>query len=117
MSASVTDGMTSVLPLLILGYQSVRTARNVFNEVIGRSQPDVALNPASPRTGSLVMLFATEADALACEQLHSGTALLSFADSDVPTAAMTYVPSGNITRQLHENQVYWIVTVDFREVA
>lgn len=118
MSSSISDGTTSVLPLVVDGYESTRQSQNVFNNVIGRSLPDVFLNPASPRTGTLTMLFATEADALACEALHTGTALLTFSDSDLPSATMTYVADGSITRRLDpESRALWLVTVDFREVA
>jgi hypothetical protein len=117
-SSSITDGVTTTQPLLVDGYQSARQSRHVFNNVLGRGDPDVALMPASPRNGTLVFIYGTEAEALTCETLHSGIRVLTFADSDLPTAGMTYVVDGQISRRLDPNTlVLWSVSVDFREVV
>jgi hypothetical protein len=106
------------MPLVVEGYQSARQSRHVFNDVLGRAFPDVTLAPAGPRRGTLTMLFGSEAEALACEQMHTGTSVLTFADSDLPTAGMTYVADGSITRRLEPSTlVLWSVSVDFQEVA
>jgi hypothetical protein len=106
------------MPLLVDGYQSARQSRHVFNIVTGRAYPDVTLVPAAPRRGTLRLLYATEADALAVENMHAGTDVLTFADSEVPSVGMTYVVDGSITRQLDpETLVLWLVSIDYQEVT
>ena len=105
------------MPLLVDGYESTRSSNHVFNSVLGRAFPDVTLAPASPRRGRLTALFDNESDAVLCEQMHTGTAVLTFADSDIPSAAMTYVADGSITRSLDpQSRTLWIVGIDFQEV-
>jgi hypothetical protein len=104
-------------PQMVVGYDSARAGQNVFNSVLGRSNPDVTLLPAAPRTGTLTYLFTNEADAAECERMHQGTELLTLADSDLSTIGMTYVLDGNLRRQLDpETRSVWTVAVDFQEV-
>lgn len=117
MSATITSGTTTVVPLFVAGYQSSRTGQSVFNKVLGRSYPDVALVPASPRRGTLRCVFASEADASACERLHALAAVFTFADPDVPTSTMAYVLDGSLTRQLDpETLELWVISIDYQEV-
>ena len=104
-------------PILVDGYQSTRQSAHVVNPVIGSIWPDVALYPAGPRTGTLTLLYASEAEAVEAERMHAGATVLAFADTDVPTAAMRYVLDANLSRQLDpESRALWLVTVDFQEV-
>lgn len=104
-------------PLVVVGYDSARAGRNVFNPVLGRGYPDVTLQPATPRTGTLTFLFTSEADAAECERMHRGTDLLTLTDSDLSTIGMTYVLDGNLRRQLDpETLSVWTVAVDYQEV-
>jgi hypothetical protein len=117
-SSIITDGATVTQPLTVDGYQSARQSRHVFNTVIGRAYPDVTLAPATQRRGTLRLVYTTEAAAAACERIHAGTAILTFTDSDLPTAGMTYVVDGSITRQLDpESRFLWTVTIDYQEVT
>jgi hypothetical protein len=116
-TSSFSDGTTVVTPILTQGYSASRASQNVFNDVLGRNYPDVTLMPAGLRTGTLTCLFATEKDAARFEAIHSGTALLTFTDTDLPSAAMTYVVDGSVKRELDpESLTLWLGSVDFREV-
>jgi hypothetical protein len=109
-------GVETSRPLLVTRYESRRQSNHIFQQVIGGGQ-DVTMRPASLRTGTLVCLFRSEAEAQNCEAMHSGTSVLTFADSDLPTVGMKYVPSGSITRALDDvSRVLWTVSIDFQEV-
>lgn len=104
-------------PVLVTGYDSVRASTNVFQDVLGRSNPDVSLSPAGLRSGTLTCLFASEVEAYECERMHIGTAVLTFNDSDLQTVGMDYVLGGSIRRQLDpESRLYWTVAIDYQEV-
>ena len=105
------------MPILVDGYLSARQSNNVFNQVIG-GVTDVTLRPMSARVGTLRLLYATEEDALDAEYTLMQQEALKFANSELPSADMTFVVDGQITRQLDpESRYLWIITVDFREVA
>lgn len=115
--ATVTDGATTITPLLVLGYASKRESRNVVHQVIGRTGDDVTLRPASLRTGTLTMLFANEADALACEQMHAAGAVFTLVDDDLSSTTMLYILAGSLPRVLDDQtRRRWTVAVDFQEV-
>lgn len=113
-----TDNVyASSQPALVTGYQSRRQTQHVFHDVLGGGQ-DVTMRPASLRSGTLSCLFLTEAEARNCEDIHTGTDVLTFADSDLPSTGMTYVPDGAITRALDsQSRALWTVDIDFREVT
>lgn len=114
---TISDGTTTITPVLTLGYESSRDSRNIFHDVIGRDYPDVTLRAASLRHGTLTYLFETEADSLACEQLHRADSTFTVTDDDRDSIGMAYVVSGSITRTLDDDtRDLWTVAVDFQEI-
>ena len=117
MTSTISDGATSITPLQVTDYKSTRQSRNILHDVQGKAFPDATAMPAGPRTGTLTFLFGNEADALRCEIMHTGTAVLTFTDSDVSSAGMTYLADGSINRILDpQTRALWLVEVAFQEV-
>ena len=117
MTTTVTSGTTTLTPILVDGYRSIREAGNVLHSIIGTEWHAVTLRPARPRAGTLGLLCASLADALAMESLHAAAATLSLADTDHSGLAMAYVASGKIEVELaDETRAHWWVRVDFQEI-
>lgn len=124
MSASFTDGTTAVQPIVIDGWESVRTVRTVVQQVVGGGV-DAWLQPAAPRSGTLSAIFFDAADAFALEALLAAGTVLTFADTDRPNRAMTFVAqdSINVTQgddivQTPGGDFYvWSVGFGFQEVT
>lgn len=115
--STITDGTTTSTPVAVLGYESKRSGQNIVHAVIGRADPDVTLRPAGLRTGTLTLLFESEADAAECEVMHAAAVVLAMADSDVSTVGMSYVVSGAVTRSLDDaSRSLWTVAVEYQEV-
>lgn len=116
---TLTNGTDIVTPILVTGYESAREAQTIVHRVLGRAEPEVVLQDASLRTGTLEMLFASEADALAAEQAHAVAAVWSLTDPDRDSLGMSYVVAGgDISRVLDdETRSYWFVSVPFVEVS
>lgn len=119
MSSSISSSSGAVSrPLLVLGYSSARSGRNVFQDVLGSGVQDVTLVAAGLRSGTLTYLFASESEAAACERLHAGTDVLTLADTDLTSVGMSYVLAGTLNRSLDsESRTLWTVSVDYREVT
>lgn len=113
------NGTDTVTPVLVTGYVSQRETQSVVHRIIGRADPDVSLRPAALRTGTLELLFDSEADAEAAELAHAGSAVWTLTDTDRSTVGMIYVVAdGSITRTLDdETRDYWLVAVPFVEVS
>lgn len=118
MTTTISKGETTVQPTLVLGYTSVRAAKNQVHEIIGRADPDVTLKAAGLRTGTLELFCTGLGLALDIEDLHAGEGVLELADTDYPNLGMSYVPVGKIELQLDdETRTRWVVRVDYQEVA
>lgn len=117
MSSSISSANNTTVPLLVEGYQSSVQSRNVFNSVIGGGT-DVTLVPAGPPRGTLRLIYLTELDALDAWYTLLDADVLTFADSDLPTAGMSFVVDGSVTRQLDpETRTLWMITVDYQAVS
>lgn len=115
---TITDGMTVLEPLLVLGYDTARESRNVIHKIIASATPVVTLRPAAPRKGTLALLFPNEAAADLAMRVHSRAAVFDLDEPDLPRSNMRYVLDGNVARSLDpESQLVWIVTVDYQEIA
>lgn len=108
----------TVTPVIMDGFSSSVKSKTVLHDVIGRAGPDVTILPGGYRTGTLKLVFASESDSYICERLHAyASTPLVMTDTDLSTAAMTYVVVGNVARELDtESRSAWVVSVDFQEV-
>ncbi|RZU64609.1 hypothetical protein EV379_0912 [Microterricola gilva] len=116
--STITDGTTTITPLLVLGYEATRQGRNIIHPIIGRPDPDVTLAPAALRTGTLSLLFKDEPTAAGCMTMHAAAAVFTVDRDDLPGASMRYVVAGRIGVTLDPATLLrCVVTVDFQEVA
>lgn len=115
--STISNGTTTVTPILIEGYESVRASRNITHSILSTNVPAFSLRPAALRTGKLKALVATRANAVTLETVLSGADLLTFADSDI-AVSMSFVVTGNITVSLDDNtRREWWVEFDYSEVT
>jgi hypothetical protein len=114
---TISDGTTTLTPLSVLGWSSSRESRSRVHRPIGRPDPDVTLRPAALRTGTLRVLCADEAAAVAMEELHAAGRVLTLADPDVSAVGMAYMVSGALSSDLDPMTLSrWVVSADFTEV-
>jgi hypothetical protein len=115
---TVTAATGAILrPALVLGYQWKLTSRSNVHQLISSYAPAVTVRPASLRSGTLRLLFLTEGEAATAQLVHSLGSVLTLADSDRPTAGMSYVLSGVLDTQLDtQTSKRWVVSVDYEEV-
>lgn len=107
----------SVYPLLVTTYSATSTTRHLVHQVLGSASPDVTLQAAGPRTGSIAALFDTERGATILFQMLQGVDILSFSDDDSYFSNMTFIANGTITIAPDgQNAAYWVVAFDFLEV-
>lgn len=108
----------AITPKLLLGYTSSTRSNNVIHQIIGRANPDVSFAPDSLRSGTLRLLFTSEADAWEAFELHSTPGVCRLYDPNVPAVNMAYVRSGELDIALDEDsRSYWILSVGYQEVA
>lgn len=120
MSATFTDGTTTVSPIQVNGYETARASRNIVHVIIGRADPDVSIQPAGLRRGTLELLFGNPVDAEACSDLHAESAVFTYTDSDVPGVSMRYVlqDGADLETALDSDAgISWVVKVPYQEVA
>lgn len=118
MTISITRGVTTIYPSLILGYKSERKSGNQIHNIIGSGSPDVTYGPASYRTGTLQIFCLSWTDAVALETLHTQAGKFTLTDTVTTSVSMTYVPSGAIASELDDQTgKRWVVSVDYQEVA
>lgn len=116
---TISDGTTTITPILIDGYESNRASRNVVHPILGTNVPAVSLRPAALRTGHLTALVENRAAAVALESVLAGANLLTFTDTDT-TLSMTFVLGGDgrIDVTLDRNtRRRWTVEFDYVEVG
>lgn len=118
MTTTITTGSTTITPVLVLGWQTSQESRNIIHAIIGRSDPEVTLQPANLRTGTLQLFFTTEAAAEEARVLHSGAAVFYLDSDEITSANMYYVVNGSISAALEDDtRLYWTVSVDYQEIT
>lgn len=114
---TITDGVTTVEPLLVLGWSGTRPLRSVVHQLLGRTDPDVTLRASGVRTGSLEVLCADAASMQEIVDLHAAATVLTISDDVATFVDMTYVVAGEIAFGLHEFRNRWVVTIPYQEVV
>lgn len=120
MSSSFTyinDATNAVQPLLVMQYAAASTTRHIVHDVIGSPWPDITLQAAGPRSGTMSALLATEDDANRLFAMLQGTTVLVFSDDTAVSTGMNFVANGTITMTTDDQQrSYWVITTDYLEV-
>lgn len=118
MSATLSDGTTTITPLDVVGITESRPSGNRRHSLLGGGVV-VSLVSAGLRNGVMELLFDSEADAAAAVEFHRAAAVFSYTDPDRLTMAMSYVlaDGGDLVRTLdEETRFVWIVSVPYQEV-
>lgn len=119
MSSTITQGVTTIAPDLVLSYETTRASANRTHELLGGGTA-VTLRPPGLRTGTLKLFFLTDAASAAAEALHLVPGVFTFSTPTRPTTDLRYVVAdgGRITRTLDDaTQLRWVLSVDFQEVS
>jgi hypothetical protein len=119
MTATITadNGAGTTTPHFVIApYATDWQARNVVHDLVGGGIA-VSLVPPRPRSGSLELLYLTEADAFACAALHKASTTFTLTETSRTHVSMTYATSGSVTVRLDGNANTWIVTVGYQEVT
>lgn len=115
MTTTISDGVTTVAPLVVDGYESTRAPRTIVHEVLNNPNPSVSLKPAGLRTGTLSAVFATRADAVECEAMLAAAAVLTL--TSTVDVGMTFVVHEDITVTLDDStRAVWLVSFGYQEV-
>ena len=102
----------------MVGHAADRESRNIVHDSIDPEGTNdyFSLAAASPRTGTLVMLFDNQDKAQECIDRHASRLVLTAHDDGVHTADMTYIVAGRIGSEQSESRKQWIISVPFREL-
>jgi hypothetical protein len=111
-------GLVTITPTLVLGYATAQTSSTQLHLALGATYPGATTRQAIARSGTLTLLFATEADADECRYEHAQPGTLTLATTDLATADMVYVPIGEVTMKLDDTTYNaWIVETGYQEVS
>lgn len=114
---TITSGTLTFTPELVTAWAVSQESRNVVHAIIGRTDPDVTLKPASSRTGTLEMLFTSATLAETARGILANGTIFTISDSETWLDGFNFVMSGNISTALEdETRNLWILTADFTEV-
>lgn len=113
---STITGATTHTPTLIVGYETTRTARNIEHQTLG-GDVSITLRKASPRSGTMVVLFENEADARALDADLVNPRVFVVTRDDLDEDTMQFVPNGRLEISLDTETYVWLVSIDFREVG
>lgn len=105
-------------PLTVVGYEAARESRNQTRDLLDGGIA-VVLNKPRPRSGTLRLLYAEEAQAFAAMDIHAQETTFTLETDDRVSVGMTYVlGEGDVTIALDdETRDAWVVSVPFQEIT
>lgn len=111
-------GGPKTYPDLVLGWDVSRTGQTIVQDVIGGGVA-IAIGAARPRTGTLRLFYAYEANAVDAFNMHAPAGTFGFYDTETSTwQDMLYVVGdGGCRITLDEvTRRRWVVEVEFQEL-
>ncbi len=117
--STISDGTTTITPELWLTSERKYESQNRVHRLLS-GRVAVTIGRTAPRSGALGFLFATEAAAQACVDLHINGELFQISEPERPSLGMIYAlaESGGIEiEQLTEPEDVWMVRIDYQEVT
>lgn len=118
MSTTITrlSDSATTQPVLVLEWQARSESETQVHALIGGGIA-VTVIPAQPRAGTIPLLYATEADALAARALHQTGDTYTILDDDRTLIVnMQYVVLRVSEALETETRDFWQIDVDYQEV-
>lgn len=113
----ITNGTTTLHPILWMGYVSSRDARTKTHDLVS-GDTAITLAPAGPRRVTVVLLFTDEDESKACEDMHARPGILTITEDGRTTHSMQYVVIGKVARELDpDSAAVWFVSAEVQEVG
>lgn len=111
--ATISDGVTTHTPMLILSTMLEQETGNVILQPIDTIEPFISLAPALTPTESLQLLCADEPAAVEIRQVLASGRVIS-----VTTDTRSYqcVLAGRLRHERHTSTSRWIVTAEVRHL-
>lgn len=107
----------STEPQLWMEYASTATTSTVVHTTMD-SETIVVYGTVTPRRVKLALLYSSEDDSFAAEQLHLTPGIFTIIEGDRRTHDMRYVVVGAVSRTLDQTTAnVWILEVDAQEVT
>jgi hypothetical protein len=120
MTITIAKGATTVVARLqVDGYEFARATGTVLHDVIGSAAPAVSWGPLRTPQGTLSLLFdADQADeALDVVALHASPGIVTYTDTEVPEASMSYVARDTVGYRKDSDTGRWVVTIPYRRLS
>lgn len=114
----ITSGPNTIMPVLVMGRSTGSESRTIAHDIIGNPSGYLTIIDGAPRTGTLTLFFADEAEAIAAFTAHREGLVWQFTDGEHPELSMTYVVEGGRVELTLDEQTleHWTVEIPFREV-
>jgi hypothetical protein len=112
---TANNGAGTITPVSVEGYTPSRQSRNIIHDLLDGSI-GVSLITPRPRSGSLKLLFNTQADAFTALNLHGQETTFNYANTDFAAIGMKYVLDGSVDVDYNADLQVWWVTVGYQEV-
>jgi hypothetical protein len=115
---SAGNGAGSTTPTTVLSpWATSWQSRNIIHDLIGGGIA-VSLVAPRPRSGTMELLYQTEALAFAAATLHQEETTFTLIDDQTTNVSMTYVVAGEVSVRLDEETLKaWVVTVGYQGVT
>jgi hypothetical protein len=118
MTTTISSVDGTVTPTLVTEYAASQASQTIIHAILGQEEAAYTLQPDTMRRGSLALFFETEAAAYDARTKLSAGRVYTLADTDRPVLNMRFVRDGQLAMQLDaESRAYWLVSVDYAEVA
>lgn len=118
MTVTITDGIVTTTPNLILGYGFQSESINSVHVIPGRPDPSITLFGTTLRVGRMELLYPSTTTAEAARELLAQPSTFTFADTEQTDLGMEFVVDGQVRCDMDdESRLYWVVSFDFREVT
>lgn len=118
MSTTITIAASTIMPTLVLGYQTETETQNVTHVLLNSASRAVTLGAESLRSGELQLFFSTESAAWAARTVMKTVGVFTLASTDIAAIGMKFVREGSMRIALDEaTREQWVLYVSYREVA
>ncbi|MDT0142795.1 hypothetical protein [Microbacterium sp. PRC9] len=113
---TATNGAGSTAPISVEGYTPSRQSRNIIHDLLDGSIGVSYIAPR-PRSGSLRLLYTSEALAFTALNLFAAETSFIFTSTDNPAVGMTFALDGSIDMERTADVNLWWVNVGYQEVS